>query len=66
MRFAPKELLNTLVPVTFPPGLFRLETRPMPTALLAAVKTTGIVDVAALAASADGVPPAASNTETFN
>ena len=44
------------MPVTFPPGLFRLATRPAWTGSTPLVNTTGIVVVAALAASAGGGP----------
>src|SRR5215510_12036584 len=49
---------RTLTPVTFPPGRPRLLTRPAWTGLSPVVNTTGIVEVAALAASAAGGPPA--------
>ena len=47
-----------ITPVTLPPGRFRLATRPSLTGSPPIVKTIGIVVVAALAASAAGVPPA--------
>ena len=46
-------------PVALPPGRLRLATSPSATGLDAVEKMIGIVVVAALAASADGVPAAA-------
>ena len=43
-------------PVTLPPGLGRLATRPVPTGSAAAANTMGMVDVARLAASTFAVP----------
>ena len=45
-------------PVTFPPGLARLATSPLPTGSLWFVMMMGIVDVARLAALGAGVPVA--------
>ena len=47
-----------LTPVTLPPGRLRLATRPSLTGSSPTPKTIGIVAVAALAASAAGVPVA--------
>ena len=47
-----------------PPGRFKLSTIPSFTGSLPLVKTTGIVDVAAFAARAEGGPPPATMTET--
>jgi hypothetical protein len=44
------------MPVKFPPGRARLATRPTLTGSSPVMKTTGIVDVAALAANIEGVP----------
>jgi hypothetical protein len=46
-------------PVTLPPGLLTLATRPSLTGSPLAVKTIGIVWVAALAVCGDGSPPVA-------
>jgi hypothetical protein len=45
-----------LAPVTFPLGRLRLVTTPDATGPLPMAKTTGMVAVAAFAASTDGVP----------
>ena len=50
--------------MTLPPGRLRLATRPSLTGSPPMVKTIGIVEVAALAASAAGVPPVATITVT--
>jgi hypothetical protein len=57
-------LFKKLTPVAFPPGLLRAETRPISTGSLPTLKMIGTVDVAALAASAAGVPPIATITVT--
>ena len=57
---------NVLIPVILPPGRLRLSTKPKRTGSLVAEKTIGMADVAAFAASADGGPPAAKRTATFN
>jgi len=57
-RFEPSSLLKKLTPVTFPPGLLRLGTRPSSTGLPPLVNTIGIVVVAALAATTAGGAPA--------
>src|SRR5262245_39777614 len=57
---------NTLMPVTLPPGRLRLGIRPAPMGSPTAEKTIGMVEVDALAASADGVPPAAKRRATRN
>src|SRR5262249_22489393 len=49
--------VNRLMPVTLPPGRLRLETSPTRSGSLTAENTTGIVEVVALAASAEGGPP---------
>jgi len=56
--------VNRLMPVTLPPGRLRLETSPMRSGSLTAENTTGIVEVVALAASAEGGPPAAKSAAT--
>ena len=50
-RFAVNSALKKLIPVRLPPGRARLATRPSLTGSSATLKTTGIVAVAALAAS---------------
>jgi hypothetical protein len=45
------------MPVTLPPGLLRLAIRPACTGSMPTLMTIGIVEVAALAANAGGVPP---------
>lgn len=57
--FGPSSTLNKVAPVILPPGRFRLVTSPICTGSAMVVKTTGIVAVAALAASAAGVLVAA-------
>ena len=52
------------MPVTFPTGRLRLATRPAANGSPTPAKTTGNIEVAALAASVDGVPPAANSTVT--
>src|SRR5439155_6976638 len=51
-RFATNSALKKLIPVRLPPGRARLATRPILTGSSAKRKTIGIVEVAALAASA--------------
>ena len=63
-RFGPKSILNQLTPVMFPPGRLKLSTRPALTGSPPKVKTIGMVAVAALAASTDRTPPAATITVT--
>src|SRR5262245_17477061 len=58
-------LASMVTPVTLPPGRLRLATRPIFTGSLPAVKTIGMVVVAALAASAEAVPPVAAITATL-
>src|SRR5262245_38369199 len=55
-------LLDT--PVRLPPGWVRLTTSPTSTGSTATAKTIGMVAVAALAATAEGLPPAATITAT--
>src|SRR5262249_33923744 len=54
MRFATNSAARKLTPVTLPPGRVILATRPSATGSSASPKTIGIVEVAALAASAPG------------
>ena len=63
-RFGPNSTANVTTPVRLPPGRFRLETRPAATGSAPIEKTMGIVVVAAFAASAGWVPPAAAITVT--
>ena len=56
--------VKRLAPVTLPPGRLRLFTKPTFTGKSLPVKTIGIVDVAAFAASAGRSPPAATITAT--
>src|SRR4029453_13143903 len=58
-RFAPSAEMYALTPVALPVGRLRLATKPAATGSTAAVKTIGIVELAALAASAAGGPVAA-------
>jgi hypothetical protein len=53
-----------VLPVRLPPGRPRLSTKPSSTGSAAAVKTIGIVDVAAFAANAGAAPPLATITAT--
>ena len=64
-RFASMVDETILMPVTFPPGRFRLRTSPVATGSAAAMKTMGVVEVAAMAASAGAGPPAAKIAATF-
>jgi hypothetical protein len=57
--FTSSSEVKRLTPVTLPPGLLRLATRPNPTGSSLPVNTTGIVVVAALAANAGRSPPPA-------
>src|SRR6516165_1620471 len=63
-RFAINSALKILIPVALPPGRARLATRPTLTGSSVATKTTGIVFVAALTASAEVIPPVAAITAT--
>src|SRR5262249_782499 len=60
-RLVPRSEARKVTPVTFPPGLLRLATRPSSTGSPPVVNTIGIVFVAVLAASSD--PPVAAITE---
>ena len=53
-----------VTPVTLPPGRLRLATSPSLTGSPPMMKTTGMVEVAALAASAGAEPPTARITAT--
>jgi len=53
-----------VIPVTLPPGRERLVARPNPTGSPPITKTMGMVDVAALAAIAEGAPPVVTSTAT--
>ena len=53
-RFAPSVLTTNVTPVTLPPGRLRLGTRPRSTGSAPVGKITGMVVVAALAATAAG------------
>ena len=63
-RFGPTSTFKLVTPVRLPPGRFTLVTSPTSTGSTAIAKTIGIVAVAAFAASAEGVPPAATITVT--
>ena len=54
-RFGTISKAKLLTPVTLPPGRLRLATSPIATGFAPISKTIGIVEVAALAASAAGV-----------
>ena len=58
-RFAANSPLRRLIPDRLPPGLARLATRPSRTGSSGAMKTMGIVVVAAFAAKAGGLFAAA-------
>ena len=60
-RFAPSTLTRKFTPVTLPPGRLRLATKPILTGSPPQTKRTGIVAVAALAASGAGPPVATIN-----
>ena len=53
-RFPSSAVLNWVTPVTLPPGRFRAATRPSLTGSMPPENTIGMVEVAALAASAAG------------
>jgi hypothetical protein len=55
----PTSAFKLVTPVKLPPGRLRLATSPTSTGSTATPKTMGIVVVAAFAARAEGVPPAA-------
>jgi hypothetical protein len=57
-------LAKLVTPVTLPPGRLRLATSPTSTGSAPVPKTIGISPVAALAASAEAVPPAVTRTAT--
>src|SRR6516164_6820374 len=61
--FGDSSLTKVALPVTFAPGRLRLATRPNATGSVPAIKTIGMVVVAAFAASA-AVVPAATITAT--
>jgi hypothetical protein len=63
-RFASNKLVNWVTPVTLPPGRLRLATSPDRTGSPPVVKTTGMVAVAALATSAETMPPLVMITST--
>jgi uncharacterized membrane protein len=56
--------LNQLTPVTLPPGRLMLATKPRLIGSSLLVKTIGIVLVAAMATSAELLPPVAAITAT--
>ena len=64
-RFGPSSTPNEVTPVRFPPGRFKLATRPASTGSAPVRKTIGIVAVAVLAASAAVFPPVAAITVTW-
>src|SRR5215471_5992641 len=64
-RFGPMSTFKLVTPVRLLPGRLRLATNPASTGSIATAKTIGMVAVAAFAASAEGVPPAATITETL-
>ena len=61
-RFATSGFVSRLTPVELPPGWLRLATSPSLTGSPPVLKTIGIVVVAALAASADVLPPVETRT----
>src|SRR5215831_12695816 len=63
-RLASSRSVRMLMPVMFPPGRWKLSTRPALTGSLPMTNTIGIVEVAALAASGEGSPPPATSTFT--
>jgi hypothetical protein len=63
-RFAINSLMNRVTPVMLLLGRLRLATTPNLTTSSPITKTIGIVDVAALAASAETAPPLATMTVT--
>src|SRR5262245_6348179 len=62
--FATNVLARKLTPVTLPPGLFMLTTRPNFTGSAPIANTMGMLEVAALAASAAAVAPPVAITVT--
>src|SRR5262249_34507356 len=64
-RFSTSSPINSVTPVILPPGRERLVTMPNLTGSSPIEMTIGIVEVAALAASAATAPPAATITATF-
>jgi hypothetical protein len=64
MRFGPNWLLMKLIPVTLPPGRFKLATNPCWTGSLPFANTIGMLAVAALAASAETTLPVAKIAST--
>ena len=63
-RFGATSTFRLVTPVTLPPGRLRQATSPRSTGSPPIPKTIGIVAVAAFAASAEAVPPAATSTAT--
>ena len=63
-RFGPSSVFKLVTPVTLPPGRARLATSPAATGSLPTWNRTGMVVVAAFAASAAGVLPGAAITLT--
>src|SRR5215813_6943440 len=63
-RFGASSRAKLVTPVTLPPGRLRLATSPTSTGSTPTPKTIGISPVAALAASAEAVPPALTRTAT--
>ena len=63
-RFGPSSVFKVVTPVTLPAGRAMLTTSPAATGSVPTWNTTGIVAVAAFAASAAGVLPSAAITFT--
>jgi len=63
-RFPSVAVRSTTIPVALPPGRLRLAASPSLTGSPPLVKTIGIVEVAAFAASPEAVPPVATMTAT--
>ena len=63
-RFASISLVNRVYPVTFLPGRLKLSTKPALIGSLPIPNTTGIVEVARVAARAEGSPPSPASTAT--
>src|SRR5262249_16988964 len=63
-RFGATSWFRLVTPVTLPPGRFRLATSPTSTGSAPVAKTIGISRVAAFAATAEAMPPAATSTVT--
>jgi hypothetical protein len=63
--FAPNSTASEVAPVMLPPGRLRLVTSPTATGSPEVTNTIGMVAVAALAASAGGVPANAAITATL-